>query len=302
MTSEHQRSRAPIVLIIDDQEWSSRSLESVLAPDGFAVTRAYTAAQGRQRALTHIPDAIFVSIQLPDADGISLCRSLRELPEIGAATPILLTCPDRPTRTQRLDAARAGVWDIVAYPVDTEELVLKLDAFVQAKLAADRLRDEGLVDPLTGLYNLSGLEQRSRELASWAYRTHEALACVVFSPKAGEDAEPADVRDMVAALRRSGRISDVIGRLGKTEVAVLAPSTDGFGAQRLAERLAEAIRTTGPVPGGTDIRAGFDAVENVREFPAAAKELLIRATMALRKARANGGPWLVPFDEGGRIH
>ena len=43
-------ARPPVVLIVDDQEWSTRSLESVLAPDGYAVMRAYTATAGLERA------------------------------------------------------------------------------------------------------------------------------------------------------------------------------------------------------------------------------------------------------------
>ena len=32
----------PLVLIANDQEWSARSLESILGPNGYSVVRAYT--------------------------------------------------------------------------------------------------------------------------------------------------------------------------------------------------------------------------------------------------------------------
>ena len=38
-------SRPPLVLIANDQEWSARSLESILGPAGYAVLRAYTGRQ-----------------------------------------------------------------------------------------------------------------------------------------------------------------------------------------------------------------------------------------------------------------
>jgi diguanylate cyclase (GGDEF)-like protein len=296
-----REARPPVVLIVDDQEWSTRSIESILAPGGFAVMRAYTAAQGLERVRRHAPDALFIEVTLPDGDGLELCRALRTDPAIGPGTPIFMTTAERPNRKQRLEAFRAGAWDILGYPPDAEELVLRLDAYVQAKCAADHLRDQGLIDPATGLYNLRGLERRIEELSSWGYRQRQALACVVFSPRESDQDDDRAianlVREVALAFRRGGRVSDVIGRLGNTEIAVLAPSTDARGAVKLAERLARVIERSGPVPGGIDLRAGYDAVQNAREHPVEAKDLLVRATLALRKSRANGNGWIQAFDD-----
>lgn len=296
-----KRSRPPIVLIISDQEWSTRSLESILAPSGFAVMRAFTAKKGLERCLIHAPDAVFIDIGLPDSSGLEVCQTLRAEPQVGAETPIFMTAAERPSRAQRLEAFRAGAWDLLGYPVDGEELVLRLDAYVQAKIAADALREEGLVDSTTGLYNLRGLERRLQELSSWAYRERRPLACVVFAPASREQDDDLAVshlvRDVAGTFRKSGRISDVIGRLGKSEIAVVAPSTDRAGAIALAERLAAAIAAAGPVPGGIELRAGFDAVPDAREQPTHANDLLMRATIAMRKARANGHHWLQSFED-----
>src|SRR5207249_5231681 len=50
--------RPPLVLIVSNQEWSSRSLETILAPNGYAVLRAYTAASAMARARGAQPDII----------------------------------------------------------------------------------------------------------------------------------------------------------------------------------------------------------------------------------------------------
>jgi diguanylate cyclase (GGDEF)-like protein len=263
--------------------------------------RAYTAKQGFDRVRRHTPDALFIDVSLPDGDGLEMCRTLREDPSIGAGTPIIMTSPERPTRIQRLAAFRAGAWDVLGYPIDAEELVLRIDAYVQAKCDADRLSAQGLIDPTTGLYNLRGLERRIEEMSSWAYRQRQALACVVFSPRESDQDDDHAVAKLVhevaEAFRRGGRVSDVIGRLGNTEIAVIAPSTDADGAIRLAERLAKVIESSGPVPGGIDLRAGYDAVEDVREHPVEAKDLLVRATLALRRSKANGNGWIASFND-----
>lgn len=151
-----ERQRPPVVLIVDEQEWSTRSLESILAPSGFPVMRSFTARNGLDRAHAHTPDIVIVDMDLPDGDGHELCRMLRADPKLGARTPILLSCPERATRQQRLDAFRAGVWDVISYPVDAEELVFRLDAYAKAKFEADRMQDSGLIN-LQNLHNLQYL-------------------------------------------------------------------------------------------------------------------------------------------------
>ena len=305
--------RPPVVLIIDDQEWSTRSLESVLAPNGYAVTRAYNMAKGLERARAQPPDLVFVSLNLPDGDGVSVCRNLRSSLEFRDSIPILIISPERPTRDQRLAALEAGAWEFVSYPIDAHELLLRLDAYVRAKFETDQARERCLVDEPTGLYNIRGLERRARELRSLAYRDKQALACVVLAPllpAAGGEAsevllDEAGIATLTKrigrALRELGRVSDAIGRLGQSEFAILAPSTDGIGAAKLASRLADAILEPGDEDGDLPellLRAGYDAVTNVRETPVEARDLLLHATIALRKARSNGnGDWIQAFGE-----
>lgn len=307
MANRLSDARPPLVLIIDDHEWSTRSLESILAPSGYAVMRAYTGAKGLERARSEQPDLVVIDASLPDGDGLALCRALRD-DALLARIPIIVTAVEHPTRQQRLEALRAGAWDFLAHPFDPEEMLLRLGAYVRAKVDTDRLRDECLIDERTGLYNQRGIERRARELGSQAFRAHGALACVVFAPDL-PDSEPEDVVNEAVvqlgrAFRNFGRISDAIGRLGKTEFAVVAPMTDSTGAVKLAERLGTAIKT---MPGANGheapairIRAGYDAVSNVREAPLGALDLLGHAAAALRRSRGNGDQeWIAPFEEAG---
>ena len=200
-------------------------------------------------------------------------------------------------------AFKAGAWDFIVSPVDAEELVLRLEGYTRAKFESDVIREEGLVDGETGLYNLRGLERRAEEVKSWAYREQGAMACIVIAPThPGDDSpEAVDITRRVAeALKETGRISDVIGRLGKAEFAVIAPSTDADGAVRLAQRIDEAIRaTSGKLGVDPPLRAGYDAVSNVRDTPGEAQDLLMRATMALRRSKThgNGGSWIAAYGD-----
>ncbi|HEX2637712.1 MAG TPA: response regulator [Gemmatimonadales bacterium] len=288
------------MLIANDQEWSARSLESILGPSGYSVVRAYTGQQALERARTSQPDLIILDAQMPDMHGFDVCRALRNDPRFSATTPIVITTSGPSGRTQRLEAYRAGAWEFLGQPLDGEALLLKLGTFLQSKQQVDVLREENLLDSGTGLYNMRGLARRAREIGADAVRRREALACVVFAPEAeqegGEEAadeELVRLSDQVGAVfRQVGRGSDAIGRLGPVEFAVIAPATGSEGAVRLVDRLGGAVEATRiPVRGGersVRIRAGYCAVPDFAESPVDAAELLLRATTALRDLRRGG--------------
>ncbi len=81
-------SPPPLVLIANDQEWSTRSLESVLGPQGFASVRAYTGRQALELARRVHPDVIILDSGMPDISGIEICQRLREDLEFPRSTPI----------------------------------------------------------------------------------------------------------------------------------------------------------------------------------------------------------------------
>ena len=290
----------PLVLIANDQEWSARSLESILAPNGYSVIRAYTGQQALDRARTAHPDLIILDAQMPDMHGFDVCRTLRNDPRFSATTPIVITTSGPSGRTQRLEAYRAGAWEFLGQPLDGEALLLKLRTFIQSKVEVDLLREESLLDQATGFYNMRGLARRAREIGSEAFRRHEALACVVFTPETDADdlAEPSEDESQRLAervgqvFRQSGRSSDAIGRLGASEFAVIAPATGAEGAVRLVERIGGSIESSPiPVRGGdrrVKIRAGYCAVPDFADSPIDAVEILLRATTALRDLRKQG--------------
>jgi diguanylate cyclase (GGDEF)-like protein len=296
----------PLVVIANSQEWHTRSLESALGPHGYAVLRAYTGKQALERCRTARPDIIILDTDLPDIDGLEVCRTLRDDPLIGSSTPILVTSPGHSSRKKRLEALRAGAWDYLGPTLDAEELPLRLDTYARAKFDADRAREESLLDKMTGMYNVRGLARRARELGSHAFRHHEPFACVVFSAVTdgvtdelqAEAATNAIVAQLARALREGGRVSDAVGRLGPTEFAVITQGTDATGALRLAERLAKGLHAGDrDEQSQTRVVAGFDVVPNYHEAPTDPSDMLARATKAMRESRADtSGKWIRQFE------
>lgn len=300
MTERMPQSGLPLALLVGDGKEGTRWLRVLLEGGGYAVLQERTGQHGLERAGTTEPDVILVDAELPDMAGVELCRMLRADPRVSSSTPILLTIPDAATRVQRLAALRAGAWECIAPPHDADEILLKIGAYVHAKLDADRARAGGLLDQVTGLYNRQGLARRARELGSQAFREHGPLACIVLAL----DVEPpggVNLGRSVQAIKAAARLSDVIGRLGATELAVLAPGTDAEGARRLAERLARSVSAATIAPAGAPaavrMRCGYEAVANVGYAPIEPVDLLVRAAAAVRTGKADSATWLRRFDE-----
>ncbi len=104
----------------------------------------------------------------------------------------------------------------------------------------------------------------------------------------GHDAGDAVLREFVQTVRDVLRESDVIGRLGGEEFAVLLPSTTRDGGQALAERVVELVRE-GPVvvaghPIHYTVSIGVSCLDQELSFAA----LLKRADAALYHAKNQG--------------
>ena len=321
-------SRAPLVLIVSEHEWASRSLESILSPRGYAVLRAYNGRQAFERVGGSNVDAVFIDRNLPDTSGEAVCRLLLERECVSRSAPIILMTSGTSSREERLDAMRAGAWDLLSQPIDAEELLLRMDRLIRAKVDADRVAEEALIDGATGLYSWHGVTRRLRELAAAAERFGRPLACVVFSPddlaaagpsltlageapaaghapaetRAGGDADAHVGRDAAAGsgsadlagederafltkvagiLRDATRRSDVIGRIGPREFAIVAPDTPPEGAEILAARLRAGHTNGSGIPTARG-RAGVCAIQDLSAAGMDPLELIVQATLASR--------------------
>lgn len=127
MTSDAHEP-APLVLIVDDERDIADMLDSYFRLEGYRTLVALDAA-GALADARRSPDAVLLDVNLPDADGFSVCREMREL----------VTCPiifltARVEDADELSGFAAGGDDYVTKPFSLEVL----GARVRAQLARDR--------------------------------------------------------------------------------------------------------------------------------------------------------------------
>ena len=173
-----------------------------------------------------------------------------------------------------------------------------------------RLRHISDHDQLTGLLNRHRLDQEIRHELARAAREGDGGTLLVLDIdrfKAINDSHGHAVGDSVLAhvatlIRRRLRGSDVVGRLGGDELAVLLPGTGAIEARALAEELRETVEAARMNLGEQRLRITLSV--GVAPFQGAeitADELLIHADLAVYAAKAGGDRVVVYSPEQGRI-
>ena len=304
-------ARPPIVVVGVEQEWAARSLETVLGPRGFAVVRAYSGRQTLDLAEVAAPDVVLIDSRLPDMDGVEVCQILREERRVGPHVPIVITTSGPAPREFLRLAYQAGAWSVWEQPIDGELLLLRLRTWVEAKRVVDDAERVSLVDIESGLYTYRGLSRRARELLADAARRKTPVSCIAIGPmvtRANQSASselpvPArlavDIGRVVASVARG---SDVVGRMGSSDFAILAPMTEMHGAAELVERLRDRVAAMPPlVADGKSsriaLRAGMVTIGDASVDLRDASDILVRAATALRYAQSSRAIGVSTFDD-----
>ena len=286
--------RPMLVLIASQGEWVGRSVESVLELNGFTVLRVAGGRRALDLARRVNPDAILLDDSLSEMGGVEVCRALRDDPLFDHSIPVIVTSPAPASNRVRLAAYEAGAWDFCSQPLDVETLLLKMSTYVRARRRLEDVQASSLIDPLTGLYSAYGLQQWAEQLGARASRKHEPFACVAVTSNTvaeGYVNKPAstELTYMADVCRSMSRKSDVIGYVGESRFAILAPDTNETGARQFVDRLTRAVTRTSSATDlnqtYTGLHAGFYAVPDFSSAGVDAHEVVRRAKTALQHAQ-----------------
>lgn len=113
----------PRALVIDDEIQMRRLLRVALEGAGYDVHEAEGGQLGLQAAAVSRPDVILLDLGLPDLDGLSVLKRLREW----SHTPVVvLTVLD--SEEDKVQALDSGADDYVTKPFSTAELLARMRA------------------------------------------------------------------------------------------------------------------------------------------------------------------------------
>ena len=114
------------VLLIDDDERLNALLTKYLSRFGFAVRAATHPEQGLRALRSDPPDVVILDVMLPDVDGFTLCRKIRESSRI----PIIMLTA-RGDVTDRIVGLELGADDYLPKPFEPRELLARMQAILR---------------------------------------------------------------------------------------------------------------------------------------------------------------------------
>ncbi len=137
----------PRVLIVDDEEGVREGLRSMLQREGLQVETAGTAEEGARRVENRAFDVIFLDLNLPGADGLSMLGKLRR----GSPPADVVILTGYGTVSNAVESMRKGACDVIEKPFASDRIL----AVVRRVLETRQLKNE-----------LTWLQDRVRELTS----------------------------------------------------------------------------------------------------------------------------------------
>ena len=132
-----------LVLVIEDEVQLRRLLRTALGGSGFRFLETESGEEGLKLAATHNPDVILLDLGLPDGDGITVTRRLREWTQ----TPILVISA-REREGDKIAALDAGADDYLTKPFSVNELLARIRVALRHAQHTDEGASEINVGPL----------------------------------------------------------------------------------------------------------------------------------------------------------
>lgn len=116
----------PHILVVDDAREIRDSLVKYLGTNGIRAMGADGAAAARRAIKTHAFDLIVLDVTMPGEDGLSFCRSLREMSDV----PVLFLTA-RGEDVDRIVGIEIGGDDYVTKPFNPRELLARIGAILR---------------------------------------------------------------------------------------------------------------------------------------------------------------------------
>jgi two-component system, cell cycle response regulator len=295
---ERHRLFSGSVLLIDDNASQVRRIKAALGVE-------HRVAELDDTTLFDAgpPDLAIISVSAKSFDGFRILARMRS-GEPTRHLPILAIV-DSEDRARALRALELGAHDILARPIDDEELIARARTLMRRKRMMEALRasldaslELAITDQLTGLYNRRFLYAQLAPMVQRAQCGGEPVSVMTLdidhfkhcNDAFGHDVGDAVLQEFAARIGSNVRPSDFACRQGGEEFVVIMPNTRGHIGCHAAERVRRQICASpfnvagAPDPLEITVSIGVAASEGGDT----AEGLLKRADEALYEAKRAG--------------
>jgi len=279
------------VLLVEHDTDRATAKTVCLEEANIRVVRCALAQAVQELLEREVPDLMLVATHLPDGDGATIARIVREDPRFRMMPIVFAGAEDL---AERVTALQAGADDFLATPVDTE---LLLQTVVVRAERGRRLRELLIRDPLTGLLNQVTLLAELEFAVDYGRRHGGPLSLLVFdldrfhevNERFGQLVGDQVLRHVASVFRSNVRASDLIGRFGGEEFAMVLRGVPAEGAAVVAGKLRRVLGEQSATT-AEGIIIPLHVSVGWASFPAngaSAGELVHAAVRAMRREKAD---------------
>lgn len=118
-----------LILVIDDSPTEAQLVTKILEKASFSVKWANSAAKGVSMAQEFAPDLILMDVVMPGMNGFQATRRIARGGTTKHIPIIMLTTKDQ--ETDRIWGIRQGASDYLIKPAKADELLEKINAFIE---------------------------------------------------------------------------------------------------------------------------------------------------------------------------
>jgi two-component system, cell cycle response regulator len=298
---------APTVLIVDDDELVLARLEELVAAAGYLVRTAADGIEAINSLKRSAASIVVTDLNMPNLDGLALCRHIREQAWPGYVYIVLLTVQNE--EKDILAGLDAGADDYVSKRISSTQFTARLRIAKRVLAleysltrALEEKRQLAMTDALTGAYNRRYfMRHLSRELKrSQRFGGDVSLLLLdidhfkrvndTYGHVAGDIVLRKMTRQIGKCLQRA---TDWCARLGGEEFAIVLEGTKITEARICAEKMRRAIEAAviNTSAGAVGITVSI-GVSGLGEAPgrnsATVQSLLELADENLYKSKASG--------------
>jgi DNA-binding response OmpR family regulator len=121
-------SRAPRVLVVEDDEDIAQALQRSLRMEGYEVRAAADGPTALESGRSFAPDLVILDLGLPGLDGVDVAKTLRAEDDV----PILILTA-RDALESRVEGLDAGADDYLVKPFERQELLARMRALLRRR-------------------------------------------------------------------------------------------------------------------------------------------------------------------------
>jgi DNA-binding response OmpR family regulator len=142
------------ILVIEDDEIVSRTIERSLQSSDFRILKANRGIEGLKSARRSIPDLVILDVIMPGMDGYAVCREMRADPVLSAVPILFLTAKIKDE--DKIAGFQAGAGDYLSKPFNVDELALRVRAILNRTKGRLQVRAASSMSGPTDGHSLEG--------------------------------------------------------------------------------------------------------------------------------------------------